>query len=254
MTKKILVIFDTQVKPEINQDYLYNIGQYLVEKQPDILVHIGDHWDMPSLSSYDVGKKSFEGRRYKADIEAGNLGMTNLLAPLYDFNFKQRRNGKKTYNPEKHFFMGNHEHRIERAVNDDPKLDGTIGLNNLNLNGWIVHPFLTVGILEGIAFSHYFTTGVMGRPATSASALLSKKHQSCIAGHQQGRQVATAYKADGKPITAIICGSSYPHNEDYLGAQGNKHWRGICMLHEVDNGSFDEMFVSLEYLDKKYNG
>lgn len=252
--KKILVVFDTQVKSGIDLSYLSHIGQYIIDKKPDIIVHIGDHWDMPSLSSYDIGKKTFEGRRYRNDIEMGNIGMGLLMQATEEYNYNAKRNAKKQYRPEKHFFMGNHEHRIVRAINDDPKLDGTIGLNDLNLNGWEVHPFLEVGIIEGIAFSHYFTTGTMGRPATTASALLSKKHQSCIAGHQQGRQVATAYKADGSPITAIICGSSYPHDEDYLGAQGNKHWRGIAMLHEVDNGSFDEMFISLEYLKRKYKG
>ncbi len=42
------------------------------------------------------------------------------------------------------------------------------------------------------------------------------------------------------------------YDEDYLGSQGNKYWRGIWMLHEVNNGSFDEMPVSLNYLRKKY--
>lgn len=253
MTKKILCIFDTQVKDGIDMQYLTDIGKFIVEKQPDIVVNIGDFWDMPSLSSYDVGKKDFEGRRYKRDIEAGNWGMERLLCPLKQLQNRQRMNKEKIYKPEMHFCLGNHENRINRAVNNDAKLDGTIGIDDLDLNGWSVHPFLDVVVLEGVAFSHYFTTGTMGRPATTASALLNKKHMSCVAGHQQGRQVATAYKADGSPITAIICGSSYPHDEDYLGIQGNKHWRGIAVLHEVDNGSFDEMFVSLDYLSKRYN-
>jgi hypothetical protein len=29
-------------------------------------------------------------------------------------------------------------------------------------------------------------------------------------------------------------------------------WRGIWMLHEVDDGAFDEMPVSLNYLRKRY--
>ena len=248
-----MCVFDTQVKPGIDLSYLSDIGHYLVDKKPDIVVHIGDHWDMPSLSSYDVGKKAFEGRRYKADIEAGNAGMDALLGPMREFNAQQRRNGKKQYRPQMEFHLGNHEQRIIRAVNDDPKLDGTIGYEDLALDDWNVNDFLAVNVIEGIAFSHYFTTGQMGRPATTASAILNKKHMSCVAGHQQGRQVATAYKADGSPITAIICGSSYPHDEGYLGAQGNKHWRGIAMLHEVKDGSFDEMFVSLDYLKRKYN-
>ena len=73
-----------------------------------------------------------------------------------------------------------------------------------------------------------------------------------IAGHQQGRQVAYGKKADGTNITCIITGSCYEHQEGYLNVQTNNHWRGLIMLNEVNNGSFDEMFVSLRYLREKY--
>jgi hypothetical protein len=75
---------------------------------------------------------------------------------------------------------------------------------------------------------------------------------SSVAGHQQGKQIAYGTKADGTTITSIIAGSCYEHDEDYLGAQGNKHWRGVIMLHDVKDGMFDEMFVNLEYLKRKY--
>ena len=55
-----LVIPDTQVKPGNSVEFLTHIGKYIVEKQPDTIIHLGDHADMPSLSSYDRGKKSFE--------------------------------------------------------------------------------------------------------------------------------------------------------------------------------------------------
>ena len=108
-------------------------------------------------------------------------------------------------------------------------------------------------VVDGIAYSHNFASGVMGRPVTSANSLLTKKHMSCFAGHQQGRQIAYARKADGSEITAIIAGSCYEHNEDYLNIQGNQHWRGFYVLHEVNNGSFDEMAVSLNYVNKNYS-
>jgi len=92
----------------------------------------------------------------------------------------------------------------------------------------------------------------MGRPTTSASAMVGKLHMSCIAGHQQGRQVAYGKRPDGSNITCIIAGSCYEHDEGYLDHQTNKHWRGLIVLHEVQDGSFDEMFVSLKYLRKKY--
>lgn len=250
---RILVIPDTQCKPGHDSMYLRAIGNYAVTKQPDVIVHLGDHWDMPSLSSYDQGKKSFEGRRYTADIEAGNVGMANILAPIEEYNKGKRSGHRKRYNPEKHFLFGNHEHRIHRAINDDSKLDGVLGYKDLNLKGWTQHAFLDVLVLSGIAFSHYFVTGVAGRPASSAAAQLAKKHMSCIAGHQQGLQIHSGYRGDGVQLTSIIAGSCYEHSEDYLGPQGNKHWRGALMLNDVQpTGEFDLMPLSLKFLKEKY--
>jgi hypothetical protein len=210
---------------------------------------------MPSLSSYDVGKKSFEGRRYKNDVQATHEAMVALLHPLWEFNSKARKNKEKQWHPKLILTLGNHENRINRAVNDDPKLEGVLSVDDLGYEeyGWSVVPFLDVHVEDGIAYSHYFTTGLMGRPVTTAGACLAKKHMSCVQGHQQGLQIATAYKADGQMISSIIAGSCYEHNEDYMSSQGNKHWRGFLMLHDVDNGQFDIMPVSLKYLNKKYD-
>lgn len=249
---KIFVIPDTQVRPGDDLSFLKNIGKYIKDKQPDVVVHLGDHWDFPSLSSYDVGRKAFEGRRYKKDVQAGNDGIEALLSPIKEFNTQQLRNKKKQYLPRLIYTTGNHCNRVNRAVNDDPKLDGAIGFQDLFLDDWEVYPFLEVAIVEDVAFSHYFVTGTAGRPASTANAQLNKKHQSCIAGHQQGLQIATAHKADGTRLTSIIAGSCYEHAEDYLGPQGNKHWRGALMLHEVYNGQFDLMPVSLSYLNERY--
>lgn len=251
---KILFIPDSQVKPGDDLTFLQQIGRYIVDKKPDVIVHAGDFADMESLSSYDKGKKSFEGRRYKADIQAAHAGMEALLGPLREYNQMLARNKKGLYRPRMVLTLGNHEERIGRAINNEPLLDGTISTDDLNYAkyGWEVYPFLQVVIIEGVAFSHYFTTGAMGRPASSAAAMLNKKHMSCIAGHQQGRQSATGVKADGKQITAIIAGSCYEHEEGYLGPQGNKHWHGVIMLHNVADGEFDECFVPLSYLRERY--
>mgnify|MGYP001582728163 CR=1 FL=1 len=150
--------------------------------------------------------------------------------------------------------LGNHEDRITRAVNSDPKLDGTIGISDLGYEdfGWRVIPYLEPVFLDGVAYSHFFTSGILGRPVTSAAQLLLKKHQSCVMGHIQDRQIAYGRRANGTQMTAIFVGSCYLHNEDYLGPQGNNYWRGIWVLHEVEDGSFDEMPVSLRYLKEKY--
>lgn len=252
MSKTIFVLPDVQAKPDVDFSFLTCIGKYIVKKKPDIIVCGGDFSDMESLSSYDVGKKSFEGRSYQKDIWAAREAMDALLQPLFDFNDKARRNKDKQYKPDMHMLLGNHESRINRAINEDRKLDGLISTDDLPYQDWKVHEFLDVVIIEGIAFSHYFVSGTMGRPVTSAAALMTKKHMSCFAFHQQGRQIAYGRRADGREMTAIICGSCYEHNEDYLGPQGNEHWRGAYMLHEVEDGCFDEMALSINFFKRKY--
>ncbi len=249
--RKIFVIPDVQAKPGNDFSYLMRAGQYMVDKRPDVVVCIGDFADMESLSSYDKGKKSFEGRRYKRDVEAAHEAMSALLTPMVDYN---AAHPKRPYKPRMVLTLGNHEERISRAVNDDPKLDGVLSVKDLQYEdfGWEVYPFLEVVVVDGIAFSHYFTTGVMGRPAGTAAAQLRKTNMSCIAGHQQGKQIAYATRADGSTITSIVAGSFYEHDEDYMGAQGNRHFRGCVMLHEVHDGAFDEMWISLRYINSRY--
>lgn len=250
---RILVVTDSQVKPGIDLSYIEHIAAYAVDKKPDYIVHIGDFWDMPSLSSYDYGKRQFEGRRYKEDIEFGNHAMGLLTQPLEDEVYRLQKGKRKQWNPEMHFLIGNHEQRIQRAVDSDAKLEGTIGYHDLALSDWTVHSFLDPLFISGVAFNHYFTTGLAGRPAATANAQLNKQHQSCIAGHQQGLQIATGKRGDGTLLTSVIAGSGYPHDEAYLGVMGNRHWRGILMLNDVQpTGEFELMPVSLKYLQGKY--
>lgn len=249
---KHFVIPDVQSKHDIDFSYLTSTGKYIVAKKPDVIICIGDFADMESLSTYDVGLKSFEGRAYKKDIWAARDAMDALLTPLYHYNKQAILNGTPEYKPRMVLTLGNHENRIDRAINADRKLEGLISVDDLPYQDWEVIPFLEVIVIDGIAYSHYFTSGVMGRPVTTAQAILTKKHMSCFAGHQQGRQIAYGRRADGKEMTAIIAGSYYEHEEAYLGAQGNLHWRGLYVLHNVHDGAFDEMAVPLSYIKENY--
>ena len=195
-----------------------------------------------------------EGRRYKQDIIAGNRAMDKFMAPILKEQKRQRKNKKTVWKPRMIFCLGNHEERIERAVNDNIQLSDIISYDDFNLNdyGWEVHPFLEVVIVDGVCYSHFFTSGVMGRPVSSARLMLTKKHMSCVMGHVQDRDIAYAKRADGTPMTGIFGGIFYQHDEEYLNPQTNQSWRGLWVLHDVKDGSFDEMPVSLSYLEKKY--
>lgn len=248
---KILVLPDVQAKHGNDFGFLTSIGNYIVSKKPDVIVCIGDFADMESLSTYDRGLKSFEGRSYQKDIQAAREAMDALLTPMYEFNANAKKTKHKLYAPRMVLTLGNHENRINRAINEDRKLDGLISTDDLPYQDFEVIPFLKVIVIEGIAFAHYFVSGSMGKPIGSAQALLNKKHMSCIAGHQQGRQVAFGKRADDKEMTAMIIGSCYDHKESYLGEQG-AHWNGLYLLHNVVDGSFDECSVPLQYIKDNY--
>ncbi len=251
---KHLVLPDTQIKPGVPLEHLDWIARYVVEKKPDVLVIIGDWADMPSLSSYDVGTKSFEGRTYRNDILAANDALQRFMAPIEAEMERIARRHLKRWNLRKIVTLGNHENRINVVIEKDRKLDGMISTKDIFFEqfGFEVYPFLQPVSVDGVVYCHYFCSGVMGRPITTARALLTKMHQSCFAGHQQERDIAYGKRADGSRITGIIAGCCYLHDETYLNPQTNNVWRGVYMLNQVENGSFDEMPVSLDFLRRKY--
>jgi hypothetical protein len=251
---KILVIPDCQIKEGVPTEHLVWAGEAICDYRPDVVINIGDFADMPSLSTHDVkGSKYFEGLRYKKDVEVVKEAMQKMLAPLRTMQKVQKDSKHKVYKPRMVMLMGNHENRISRAVNNNPTLEGLISTKDLNYEkDWEVHEFLHPVFINGVGFNHYWPVGAMGRPASTASAIISKLHMSCIAGHQQGKQVAYGKRADGQAICSIIAGSYYLHDESYMDQLSNKHWRGLVMLNEVNDGHFDEMFLSIEYLGKRY--
>lgn len=245
--KSVCIIADTQCKPDIDMSYLAWIGKYINEKRPDVIVHIGDHFDMPSLSSYDKGTRGFEGRRVSNDIIAGQVGMRLLVSQWQHDD---------SYKPRMVFCVGNHENRIDRAVNAQSELSGLIGVDELKLEqyGWEVVPFLKPIEIDGIFYCHYMSNPMNGKPyGGTAANILKIVGRSFVVGHKQVLDIAIRGTIDGKQQIGIVNGAAYTHFEDYKGYVGNNHFRGITMLHEVHDGFGLPMFVSMSYLASKYS-
>lgn len=252
-----IVIGDTQVKPGVPTDNLRWIGQYIVDQfagQDVEIIHVGDHWDMPSLSAYDKGKRSMEGRRYRADIAAGNDGFSLLCEPLAKYNKGRRR----VWWPGRRLLLGNHEERINRATEADAQLDGVISQDDFNVSewGWEVHDFLDPVVIDGVSYAHYFYNPNTGRPYCGENLYTRLKTigHSFTMGHQQGLNFALRPVGKSRYHQGLVIGSSYLHDEKYLGPQGNAYWRGIVVCHNVVDGSYDPMMVSLDFLCRKYEG
>ena len=250
---KHFVLPDVQAKPGQCFKHLSYIGQYIVDKKPDVIICIGDFADCESLCSYDKGKKSFEGRRYKADMLAAKQAMDALLGPMRKYNKRMRDTRHAQYKPRMVMTLGNHEERINRVAEYSPELDGVISYDDLPYQDWEVIDFLKPVFIDGVCYVHYLANPMTGKPyGGNALNQLTKVGTSYVVGHKQTLDIATRFLIGGTQQWGIVAGACYPHFEGYKGYQGNDHFRGALMLHRVINGSFDPCVISLDYFKDKY--
>jgi hypothetical protein len=248
------LIPDTQTRPGAPTDHLAWIGEYIAAKRPDVIVHLGDHYDLPSLNSHEQpGSAPVEGKRYKDDIEAGRFAWDVLTGPIEREIEKRRLAHRRRWEPERHVTLGNHEARADRAASNNPKLIGTIGSQDCTFGTWKVHPFLDRVFIDQICYSHFFQNTHSNFPiGGTIENRLARIGCSFAQGHEQGTRYGIKIMGSGRTIQGIVAGSCYLHVEDYRGAQGQRHKRGIVMCNEVEDGEYDIMPVSLRYLCRHY--
>lgn len=255
----IIVIPDAHTKPGQNLRRFNWLGKFIIDRQPDIILCLGDFADIESLCLYDKGKKSFEGRRYKKDIKASQEAMNEIFSPIRAYNSDKKALRKKQYKPKLYLTLGNHEHRISRVSELSPELDEVISISDLEYEkwGWKVIPYLSPLEIEGVTFSHYFSSGVMNRAISGehpAYALATKKFKSCIQGHSHIFDYCERTDASGKKIQCIVAGCFLDKDEEeaYAG-EANKLWqKGLLYLHNVKDGEYDHEWVSVQRLEALY--
>lgn len=253
--RRHLIVPDTQVRPGVPTDHIDWVAQAIVDYRPDVIVQIGDHWDMPSLSMHDpIGSLSREGARYEDDVAAGNEAFARLVAPMRAEQERLKRRKQRAWEPRCIWTKGNHENRIERAINNDPRFAGTIGDHHLNTQGFERKQFLEFAEADGVYYSHYFQMEKSHRPiGGSMDNRLNKICATFVVGHEQGYLVHRRPLPIGRTLHAIVAGSCYLHDEGYRGRQRNNDWRGIVILNDVRNGGDCEpMALTLDYLCRKY--
>ena len=250
--KTYIVIPDQHAHDEHDNNRADWAGKLIRDIKPDVVVNMGDAIDLPSLSSYDKGKRSFHGRSYKKDLDAHLDFQERLWAPM-------KRQKKKM--PARYVLEGNHEHRVERALDLSPELVETLGFKDFRFDDYydqvVRYEGGTPGILDldGILFAHYFITGVSGKPISSehpAHAHLMKNGCSSVAAHTHLFDYTTRTNIQGKTINAIVAGCYQDYINDWSGNIG-KLWRsGIVILRNVEAGDFDLQWVGIDSLKREY--
>lgn len=239
-----LLIPDLQVRADVDWSHLEAIGNYAVHAQPDVIVQIGDWPDMFSLSSYDKGKLSAEGRRLRDDFASVRASVELLMKPIHKHN-KGRRN---RYQPRLVITEGNHDARLHRFVDENPAFAGFFSDDPFGFKaaGFEVFPFLQIARIDNLEYTHYLPTA-SGNAITTAAGLLRVRHSSISVGHSH--KIDIAYHATHH--IGLISGAAYTHSESY--AHGSDNFkRGIWRKSEVRNGTYDPMFVSIDYLKRRW--
>ena len=247
--RTILFIGDSHSDPLVPNDRYRWLGKLVREVAPDTVVDIGDWTEMGSLSSYDVGKRSFEGRRYHKDVEH-----SINARELFSAELKGLRKKPRLVHTE-----GNHEHRITKATDSEPALDGLISTDDLRVTdfGWEHYPFLVPVVIDGIAIAHYFASGIMGRSIGGmhlASALLRLGFMSCIQGHSHTFDYAERTRADGAKLMGMSVGCYFGHYQAWAGPAPNAmSWRGIVVVRDVVDGYGQVEKIGIDTIRRKFS-
>ena len=258
--KSHLIIPDAHCHYKFDNNRFDWLSRFILDRKDEItnIVCLGDFADLPSLSSHESGSNlSFEGRRLTRDLDVTHDGLKRLFGPID----KANRKAKKKFRPRKTMVMGNHEHRITRAVENASQLLGWLDMDILHYHDFFddVHAFRVPVTIDGITYAHWFASGVAGRPISGESIgrnLCHKQHTSCVQGHSHVFDHAERVTATGQRIFGMS-GGCFVHPdyvEDWCVATVKFWWRGITILHDLDGeGYYDRIeHVTLRWLERNY--
>lgn len=247
--RRIVVIPDAHASPSYSNARFDWLGAFVKAAGPSAVVCLGDWADMSSLSSHDRGKLSFEGRRYKRDIESANDAL-------------ERFHSKAGSGVELHMCLGNHEARISKACQDHGELDGVIGVSDIRFkeHGWRVYPFQSVLKIAGFSVSHHLPSGVMGKPIggqNHAASLARLTHGASIVGHSHLVDFAVRTRPDGSRFHSFVAGC-YTHpdqsSESWCAATGKMWSQGVLVLDDVCDGDVGGFhFVSQKSIKREHS-
>jgi len=256
MGKTAVVYSCAHADPSVGNERFDWLGQFLYDLRPDYVVDLGDGADMRSLNSYDTrNPQAIVSQSYEKDIEVYNDSQERIRAP-----FKRAKRKR----PRFFGFEGNHEHRIKKAIEHDPRLEGEkygVSFGHLQTGYWFdeYHRYHNSAPAlvnyDGVLYGHFVsanksTVGVAGIHASYS--LLSKVKCSVTVGHSH----KFSYHYDGgarpTPLNGLVVGCFKGAEESWAG-QANNEWRkGLVVKRELDNGNYDMQWVSMEALRKEY--
>jgi hypothetical protein len=256
MTKTAVVLTCAHASPEVSNERFTLLGKFLYDLRPDYVVDLGDGADMKSLNSYDTRKpKALVAQSYEADINHYNDSQERIRHYF-------RKNKRKR--PAFYGFEGNHEHRIAKAIETDPRLEGTkfgISFSHLNTNKWFdeYHEYINgapaIRSYDGVSYAHFIASGNYGSALSSVHhghALVHKLGCSTTVGHSHKFHFYRKAESRPYPTQGLVAGCFKGADEAWAG-QANREWtKGVVIKRGLEHGNYDLQWVSLAQLQREY--
>ena len=240
-----VVIGDPHCTPKASNERFLWAGRLAADVGATHIICMGDFCSMDSLSSYDKKKKSFEGRRYSKVLEHSDQGLAMFNKGL----------GK--HKAKKIMLHGNHEDRIDRFVDENPELDGTLKISDLNFKafGWQEVPYKSNKVIDGIYYAHHFPSGILGSAISGeniARTLLTKHKVSATVGHSHLLDYATSTLPNGKKLHALSAGCYLNHKEHFARDTQHMWWSGIIVKRNVQGGHYNIETIDYNTIRREY--
>jgi hypothetical protein len=241
-----LIIGDSHAHPDFSNERFTYLGKLIHDLRPDVVINIGDLADMASLCFHSKPIE-LEGARYKRDCASAIDAQERLFHEV-------KRHKKKL--PRFVWTLGNHDIRPQRFVEANPIFQGHVKNEDIGYNEfpWETHSFLEPVIIDGIAYSHYFTSGIMGRPIGGthpAWTIIKKRNQSSTCGHSH----VVDYKIDktpGRSLMGLCVGCYVDYEASYAGPANDMWSSGIAVCDNVADGIYDFRWISMKQIKKEY--
>lgn len=256
MTKTVVVFSCAHADPSTPNDRFSWLGEFLYDLRPDYVVDLGDGADMKSLNTYDTRyPKQIALQSYEKDIECYNDAQERI-------RWKFRQNKRKR--PKFFGFEGNHEHRIKKAVELDPRIEGQkygVSFSHLQTDYWFdeYHEYSNSGpalfAYDSVLYGHYVSSGNYGSAMSTKHhgySLVEKLACSVTVGHSH--KFSYYHKADARPtpLNGLVVGCFKGKEEAWAG-QANAEWRkGVVVKRELENGNYDMQWISMKSLENEY--
>jgi len=196
---------------------------FLKDFEPDYLLLTGDQMDMGCISGFNKAKpKLTEGKRLKREYRGFQRG---ILDPIMDISPDSK----------KYFFIGNHEYRTNRLIEQSPQYEGFIEVeNNLDLESYTVVPFNECINLGEMYFIHgdYYN-----KYHSEKNVRVYGKH--IFNWHCHTNQIFTMHSPINRlPRQGVSIGCMCNKNPDYKRNKPNNWVHQFMYFYMYGNGQF----------------